>query len=88
MRSRRTSPWRCDAIGVAAHDDATSNATVSTAAFALGGAALATGVVLWVLAPRLDAQPRSDRAGAESRSRGLAIADGPGDVGLGLARSF
>jgi len=71
-------PRRCDAVGVAAHDDATSKATVSTAAFVLGGAAAATGVVLWLLAPKLDAQQATD----------LAVAGGPGDLGLGLRRSF
>jgi hypothetical protein len=72
------SPRRCDAAGIAAHEDATSKATVSTTAFVLGGAAVATGVVLWLVAPPLDRQPSSD----------LALADGPGDLGLGLRRSF
>lgn len=71
-------PWRCDSFGVAAHDGAISKATVSTTSIVLGGAALATGVVLWIVAPDRRAQPTSE----------LALAEGPGDVGLGLRRSF
>jgi len=73
-------PWSCDSVGVAAHDDASSKATVSTTAFVLGGAAVATGAVLWFLAPRHKEAP--------SGSSSLALAGGPGDVGLGLRRSF
>jgi hypothetical protein len=45
----------CDAQGVRLGQDAKSAATVSTIAFAVGGAALAGGIVLFFTAPRLDA---------------------------------
>ncbi len=81
-------PWGCDRVGVDAHDSASSKASVSTAAFMLGGAAVATGAVLWILAPRLDRQPRSDQGRPEPPRPEVALAEGPGDVGLGLRRSF
>ncbi len=43
---------QCDAYGVQARNDAGQQADLATAAFAIGGAALATGVVLWLTAPR------------------------------------
>jgi hypothetical protein len=40
----------CNAAGVSGHDDASTKATLSTVFFALGGAAVATGVVLYIVA--------------------------------------
>jgi hypothetical protein len=74
---RNTTPWRCDAIGVEAADDTGSHAAVSTTAFVLGGAALATGAVLWLVSPEL-----------QGDGTDTAIQDGPGDVGLSLAKRF
>lgn len=75
--SRNTTPWRCDAIGVEAAEDTSSHAAISTTAFALGGAALATGAVLWLVSPEL-----------QDRGSDTAIQDGPGDLGLSVARRF
>ncbi len=74
---QESTPWRCDEIGVDAADATSSQAAISTAAFVLGGGALAAGVVLWVVSPELQ------RDGGD-----VAIHDGPGDVGLSVARSF
>lgn len=43
---------QCDAVGLAARHDAVSNATISTIAFAAGGAALVGAAVLWFAIPR------------------------------------
>jgi hypothetical protein len=45
------SPDRCDETGLELRSDARTSATVSTVAFALGGAAVAAGVVLFAAAP-------------------------------------
>lgn len=74
---RDTTPWRCDERGLEAKDATDTSATVSTAAFAIGGAALATGVVLWLVSPDLD----------EPTPR-MGLAGGPGDAGLSLTRAF
>lgn len=74
---RDTTPWRCDAIGVEAADDTGSHAAISTTAFVLGGAALATGAVLWLVSPEL-----------QGDGTDAAIQDGPGDVGLSVAKRF
>jgi hypothetical protein len=42
---------RCDAAGLGLRDDAIRNGTISTIAFAAGGAALITGAILWLTAP-------------------------------------
>ncbi len=44
----------CDGPGIGLRSDAKSAATVSTIAFAIGGAAIAGGAVLWFTAPRGD----------------------------------
>ena len=41
----------CDAAGLRANDDAKNDATLSTIAFAVGGVALVTGIVLLISAP-------------------------------------
>lgn len=48
---------RCDETGLRANDDARDAATLSTIAFALGGAAVATGVVLLFTAPTARTAP-------------------------------
>lgn len=54
---------RCDpsrlAVAQAQVDDARGQATVSTVMFAIGGAAVVTGAVLWLTAPRATEQPRA-----------------------------
>ncbi len=45
----------CNAAGLSLRDDAKSEATVSTIAFAAGGLAIAGGVALWFTAPKSDA---------------------------------
>ena len=51
---------RCDATGLGLRDDAFRDGTISTIAFAAGGAALVTGAILWLTAPR-DASSRTGR---------------------------
>jgi serine/threonine-protein kinase len=61
--------------------DATTSATVSTVGFAVGGAAVATGVILWLTAPTPDA-PAGDAAWR------LTPALGPGIAGTSLHGTF
>lgn len=49
----------CDAVGLAANDDAHASATISTVGFVVGGLALAAGVVLLVTAPPASRPPAS-----------------------------
>ena len=69
------SPTTCPryAQAVTEHDSAVSQGTVSTVAFVAGGAVLATGVVLFLTAPRPSRSPESDgsglASGAERRAR-------------------
>jgi hypothetical protein len=48
----------CDPQGISGHQDASTKATVSTIAFAVGGAALAAGVLLFFTAPHGDSAPQ------------------------------
>lgn len=73
-----STPWRCDATGVEAAEDVETRGAISTVALTLGGVALATAVVTWVLAERAGPAPVT----------GVAVAQGPGEVGLSVARSF
>jgi hypothetical protein len=66
----------CDSTGVSAVSDARSSATVSTIAFIAGGALLAGGVVVYLVAPR------------SGRSVGLAPGAGPSATGLTLTGSW
>jgi hypothetical protein len=66
---------KCDAIGVAARDDAKSAALVSTIGFIAGGAALIGGTVLYFTAPRRDAKPAGFR---------VVPTGGPSSAGLML----
>ncbi len=59
----------CDAEGVALHDQAHSAGNVSTALFAIGGAALATGAVLW-----FTAKPRAPEVGVAFTPGGATLA--------------
>jgi hypothetical protein len=43
---------RCDAAGLGLRDDAFRDGTISTVAFAAGGAAALTGAILWLAAPK------------------------------------
>jgi hypothetical protein len=63
----------CDGVGVSALSDARSAATVSTVAFVAGGAALAGGVVLYLVAPR-----------AASSSTGWVVTPGSAGAVAGL----
>jgi hypothetical protein len=49
----------CDPTGLQLHNDAASDATVSTVAMIAGAAALAGGVVLWLTAPSPAESPRT-----------------------------
>jgi len=63
-------PASCDADGVSGGKDANAQATVSTIAFLAGGALLASGVVLFVTAPKdggVTVQPAVGMAGAGLR---------------------
>ncbi|HTQ43546.1 MAG TPA: hypothetical protein VMI75_12365 [Polyangiaceae bacterium] len=69
----------CDDTGAAVRRTAIQNADASTVAFAVGGALVATGVVLWILAP----------SSAPARSTvGLAPGVGPGGGGASVIGSF
>ena len=59
---RPDDPTRCNSVGVQASDDAHSAATISTIAFAAGGAALVAGAVLWFTAPK-DKEPSAPSVG-------------------------
>ena len=56
---------RCDAAGLTANDDAKTDATLSTIAFAVGGVAVVTGLVLLLTAPS------ARTAASFPRARGL-----------------
>lgn len=58
-------PYGCDAEGTDLHSSANSKAAVSTVAFIVGGAALATGAVLWFTA-------------SSSKKESVAVGVGPG----------
>ena len=62
-------------------NDATTSATVSTVGFVVGGAALATGVILWLTAPS------GDEHSTQTAWR-LAPTLGPGIAAASLQRSF
>jgi tetratricopeptide (TPR) repeat protein len=65
-------PYQCTRAGIGHADDATSQATVATVAFILGGAALGTSIVLFV----------TDSDETESPGVTTAFAVGPGNVSL------
>jgi hypothetical protein len=64
---------KCDAVGVAARDDAKSAALISTIGFIAGGAALIGGTVLYFTAPKRDAKPAAFR---------VVPSGGPSSAGL------
>jgi serine/threonine-protein kinase len=64
----------CDAAGVAAHDDAVSAGNLSTIAFAVGGALVVGGAVLWLTAPS-----------ASTGDVKVAPVVGPGTMGVSIA---
>jgi hypothetical protein len=68
----------CTPQGLSLTDDAKSAATISTIAFAAGGAALAAGVVLWLTAPSGGASRTGVRLAP-------AVGSGYGGVALGGA---
>jgi hypothetical protein len=74
-------PTLCDAVGVRLGDEAQSAARVSTASFVVGGALVATGVVL------LFTQPRGERVAAAPR-RALVPVVGPGVGAVMLQGGF
>lgn len=67
---------RCDANGLSLRNDASGAATVSTIAFAVGGVAVAGGIVLYLTAPRA------------MQSIGLAVTPSPGGGTALLRASF
>jgi len=70
--AERACPGECsDSSGAELWSDARANGTVSTIAFAVGGATLAGGVVLWLTAPNQSAG-----------DGGLKFAVGPGSVAM------
>jgi hypothetical protein len=71
------------AQAVTDHDSATSSATVSTIAFAAGGAALAAGAILWLTAPHAEAA----RTSTTSSLRVVPVA-GPGGTAMLVTGSF
>ncbi|WP_437298462.1 hypothetical protein [Sorangium sp. So ce426] len=75
-------PPRCGAEGVKLHQDANTTANISNVAFAAGGAALVTGLVVFLTAPSSEAVP----------STALEVRLGPparlGTAGLSLRGSF
>jgi hypothetical protein len=75
-------PPRCGAGGVKLHQDANTTANISNVAFAAGGAALITGLVVFLTAPSSEAAP----------STALEVRLGPpaelGTAGLSLRGSF
>lgn len=75
-------PPRCDAEGVKLHQDANTTANISNVAFAAGGAALVTGIVVFLTAPSSDAVPST---ALEVRLEPPARA---GAAGLSLRGSF
>jgi hypothetical protein len=75
-------PPRCDAEGVKLHKDANTTANISNVAFAVGGAALASGVVVFLTAPSSKAAPP---LALQVR---LGPAAGVGTAGLSLRGSF
>ncbi len=76
--STTSTPWRCDSAGLSAASDTRSSGAISTVASTLGGAAIAAGIVTWVLAERATSAPSAESA----------LAQGPGDLGLALRRTF
>jgi serine/threonine-protein kinase len=72
----------CDAQGVALGEDAFGSATVSTAAFVVGGAAIAAGTVLFVTAPSSAPQSKNRLAGRRLEARPL-VGWGFGGITLG-----
>jgi serine/threonine-protein kinase len=69
------------AQAVVDHDSAMNNGLASTISFAAGGALLAGGILLFVLAPSGD---KTERAGALS----ITPTAGPGVAGMSLSGSF
>jgi hypothetical protein len=85
-QSECASPSDCSnhAQAVSDHDAASTEATVSTVGFALGGALLAGGLVLWLTAPK-DTSPE---ASSEARSIRVAPTVGRRGAGVALGGSF
>jgi hypothetical protein len=82
-------PTACDAQGVRLGSAARTAGNVATVAFSVGGAALATGVVLLVAAPRstMGALPPYPRATSTAAAKlWISAGVGPGFVALGAAR--
>ncbi|KYF94705.1 hypothetical protein BE17_00200 [Sorangium cellulosum] len=75
-------PPRCDAEGVKLHQRANTTANISNVAFAVGGAALITGLVVVLTAPSSQAAPP---AALEVR---LWPEVGVGTAGMSLRGSF
>lgn len=75
----------CTAEGWAAADDGKSLAMVSNVGFAVGGVALAGGVVLWLLAPSLG-EPEQEAAGVRLDVGG--VAGDPASATVGVLGSF
>jgi hypothetical protein len=74
-------PDEC-AEGRALREDAATEATASTVAFAVAGAAAAAGIVIFVTDPSRGAPPRSGQRLDRPRARGAFLAPAPAGVAL------
>jgi hypothetical protein len=74
---------RCDAVGLGLQDDAFRAGTVSTIAFAAGGAAVVTGAILWLTAPSARSTPPTSSASVRA-----APLLGPNGMGLTVSGRF
>ena len=74
---------RCDAVGLGLQDAAFKDGTISTIAFAAGGAALLTGAILWLTAPSHGSAPPTSSAGLRATPH-----VGPNAMGLTVSGAF
>lgn len=83
------SPVRCDATGLALRKDADTLANVSNVAFAVGGAAVIGGVVLFLVAPSAPAKAGGGGRPAVAPARVIKVAPAVGATnGLFVTGSF
>ena len=78
-------PVRCDATGLAVRKDADTLANVSNIAFAVGGAAVIGGVVLYLVAPSAPAKPSGGAGPDAARRPAIAPARRPPSPTLRVA---
>jgi hypothetical protein len=79
---------QCDQQGLDLRDDASSQATISTVSFVVGGVLVAAGAILFFTAPR-PASTATDKAVTRASARSSRISlGGPGPFGLNLGGTF